>query len=474
MKLHTLIILLTLLPITIFAQSNRNKFDTPEDEDKVNHYPNSLKIKVKCIVVDTVQANLMYQQIKPSLMKDYESLLKRKNRCLELYASSIKKVKSEEDLLLLNRAYNYALIASPKYHKFKQKKKIKTTVRMIGLVPVPIPIPVSDGDEMYEVYDKDVEKGKLTDQVKEYLKLYSKNLEDSIYQISAYNESTEQNWRRHLARIPQKEIIVEKDNPFYRGFHYNNGEKLDLLEKYQQRKGWEFLYSGYGRQEKYSTYPVDLNYYVYNSAPNYKVTISKSKKIEEVYDAEGKLVYVPGLDRTNKFVFRDIQRVVYLKDYQNNKYNIKSKSAHTQEYIKLLLGRNGGFEKTYNEGIGIALGSAFAGNVYGVVTGDILTGRYKSEQYIAMQASKYIDSDGQNYLKQLELDHESEFKYIYMIERISNVSFRVVYINDQLKPSHCAIITYKTGTKPFTCEYSARLISMPTNIPPVHGGKKNW
>ena len=109
--------------------------------------------------------------------------------------------------------------------------------------------------------------------------------------------------------------------------------------------------------------------------------------------------------------------------------------------------------------------------MYGEVTGDYLTGRNKSQQYVAMEASKYIDQDGQNYVKQLELDHESEFEYIYMIERVSNVSFRVVYLNGLLKPSHCAIVTYKTGAKPFSCEYSAKLIGMSANIPPVHGGK---
>lgn len=485
MKLYNLLILFMLLPIKILAQSNRNNPDLSLD-DKVNNYPNSLKIKVKRNVVDTAQAKIMYQQIKPSLMKDYESLVKRKNRCVELYASSIKKVKTEEDLLLLNNAYNYTLITFPKYRNYKQGTKVRNKAILKALstkllLPIPIRISNTERDEIYEVYDKDVEKGKLTDRVKEYLMLYSQNLEDSINQVYAYNENIEQNWRQHLPRIPKKKIIVEEDNPFYRGFHYNNGNTLDLLERYQQRKGWEFLYSESDRKEKHSTYPVELDYYVYNSAPNYKVTFSETKEgyedkiiIKEVYDAEGKLVCVPGLDRAENFVFKDIERVVYLKDYQNNKYNIKSKSQHTQDYISLFLGRNGGFEKTYNESVGIALGSAFAGYMYGGVTGDYLTGRNKSQQYAAMQASKYIDSDGQNYIKQLVLDHESEFKYIYMIERVSNISFRVVYLNDQLKPSHCAIVTYKTGKKPFTCEYSTKLIDMPANIPPVHGGRLDW
>ena len=485
MKLYNLLILFMLLPIKILAQSNMD-YSAFTVDDKVNNYPDLLRIQVRRNVIDTAQAKIMYQQIKPSLMKDYESLQRRKNRCEELYTSSIKKVKTEEDLLLLNNAYNYTLITFPKYRNYKQGTKVRNKAILKALstkllLPIPIHISNTERDEIYEVYDKDVEKGKLTDLVKEYLMLYSLNLEDSINQINAYNENIEKNWLQHLPKIPQKDVISEEYNPFYRGFHYNNGSKLDLLERYQQRQGWEFLYSKYGRQEKHSIYPIDLYYYVYNSAPNYKVTYSESTEnyeykttIKEVYNAEGKLVCVPGLDRTKDFVFKDIKRVVYLKDYQNNKYDIKSKSQHTQDYISLVLGRNGGLEKTYSESVGIVLGSALAGFMYGEVTGDYLTGRNKSQQYVAMEASKYIDPDGQNYVKQLELDHESEFEYIYMIERVSNVSFRVVYLNGLLKPSHCAIVTYKTGAKPFTCEYSTKLIDMPANIPPVHGGRLDW
>lgn len=458
MKQYILLILLILLPTTIPAQSNGNNPDLSID-DNVDNHPNTPKIKVKREVIDTVQAKIMYQRIKPSLMINYDVALQKKNRCDELYASSIEKVKTKEDWTLLNDAYNHA------FNLAYQKQKNYYSL-----------------NEFYTLYyDKAVKKGKLTNAVRNALAVYSKNLENNIKKARVCNETVEKNWWMYLTDAPKYEVVLEEDNPFYRGFHYNNGNTLDLLERYQQRKGWEFLYSESDRKEKHSTYPVELDYYVYNSAPNYKVTFSETKEgyedkiiIKEVYDAEGKLVCVPGLDRAENFVFKDIERVVYLKDYQNNKYNIKSKSQHTQDYISLFLGRNGGFEKTYNESVGIALGSAFAGYMYGGVTGDYLTGRNKSQQYAAMQASKYIDSDGQNYIKQLVLDHESEFKYIYMIERVSNISFRVVYLNDQLKPSHCAIVTYKTGKKPFTCEYSARIIGMPANIPPVHEGKEDW
>ena len=77
-------------------------------------------------------------------------------------------------------------------------------------------------------------------------------------------------------------------------------------------------------------------------------------------------------------------------------------------------------------------------------------------------------ADTQNLRKQLEKDHEYDFGYIYMIERVSNVGFRVVYLNKRtLQPSYCALITYKTSTKPYTKTFSAKLISMPKNIPSI-------
>ena len=95
MKLYNLLILFMLLPIKILAQSNMD-YSAFTVDDKVNNYPDLLRIQVRRNVIDTAQAKIMYQQIKPSLMKDYESLQRRKNRCEELYTSSIKKVKTEE------------------------------------------------------------------------------------------------------------------------------------------------------------------------------------------------------------------------------------------------------------------------------------------------------------------------------------------------------------------------------------------
>ena len=150
------------------------------------------------------------------------------------------------------------------------------------------------------------------------------------------------------------------------------------------------------------------------------------------------------------------------ESYRNNKYNIRSKSTHTQNYLHLFLERENGFEKSAVEAFGTALGTAFVGGLFGPFSSVTRKANRKGIE----EVSKYTDKDGSNYIDQLRKDHENEFGYIYMIKRMSNTSFQVLYLNSRtLKPSYCAIITYKTGSTPFTCDYSAKLIQLPVNIP---------
>ena len=44
------------------------------------------------------------------------------------------------------------------------------------------------------------------------------------------------------------------DNPYYRGLWYNNADTLDMVERYQQIHGWEFLYTG-NRTYREDSYP---------------------------------------------------------------------------------------------------------------------------------------------------------------------------------------------------------------------------
>ena len=138
------------------------------------------------------------------------------------------------------------------------------------------------------------------------------------------------------------------------------------------------------------------------------------------------------------------------------------KSKKTQNYLQLLLCRDNGLEKTRAEALSYVFVAAMASDL------PYMADKRKKIAYETLKkVNVYNDSDGKKYMEQLGKDHDSEFGSVYMIERLSNVSFRIVYLDTQLKPSHCAIITYMTGDKPFTRNLSGRLVSIPNNLPPL-------
>ena len=186
-----------------------------------------------------------------------------------------------------------------------------------------------------------------------------------------------------------------------------------------------------------------------------------------VYDKKGQLVYVPSLTRKNTHEFEEIKRIVYLADYKNNKYNILSSPQRVQKYLNQMLGKKGEMESGYYMGIAMALALAFSSSPYAYATGNNLNPRQRG-QLIDAYNKEYRNTEGERFIKQLAEDHKDEFGYIYMIERVSNVGFRVIYINSRnLKPSYCVLVTYKSGKKPYTKDFSVQFVNPPKSIPPA-------
>lgn len=87
---------------------------------------------------------------------------------------------------------------------------------------------------------------------------------------------------------------------------------------------------------------------------------------------------------------------------------------------------------------------------------------------ILVQIERYKDDEGERFLKQLKSDHLDDFGYIYVIERLSDKKFYIIYLNNKtLKPSICAVVTFSTGDKPYTSTFTVQLTDIPNNVPPV-------
>ena len=418
-----------------------------------DYLPQNLMVNGNISVIDTLKAKKMYEELRTDLNNGNEQL----SRLTKLQSSTEKKIKDEADLFLVNDAFSWVKSSHPDLLKRKRNNVIIPLILSISY-------DVNQTKDITPQIEKSIQSKKLTNHIKEILRVYQTYLTDSVIKLN--NKLSSDKWEQVVKPLPMKTINTNIFNPYYRGFNYYDSDLLDLVETEQQRT-WDFIYSS-NYEKKEDSYPQKKKYLSFDGYPQYKVTYYEDSYTYKViprfvYDTNGNLVYVASLTRDNDSApFQEMRRLVYLRDYLNNKYGIKSQSKKTQNYLQLLLCRDNGFERTHVE----ALASVFAA----ALTSDL---RYMGDKgkKIANGALKnvnvYNDSDGKNYIAQLEKDHDSEFGSVYMIERLSNVSFRIVYLDTQLKPSHCAIITYMTGDKPFTQELSGRLVSIPNNLPPL-------
>ena len=422
-----------------------------------DYLPQNLMVNGNISVIDTLKAKKMYEELREEFRTDLNNGHEQLSRLTKLLSSTEKKIKDEADLFLVNDAFSWVKSSHPDLLKRKRNNVIIPLILSISY-------DVNQTKDITPQIEKSIQSKKLTNHIKEILRVYQTYLTDSVIKLN--NKLSSDKWEQVVKPLPMKTINTNIFNPYYRGFNYYDSDLLDLVETEQQRT-WDFIYSS-NYEKKEDSYPQKKKYLSFDGYPQYKVTYYEDSYTYKViprfvYDTNGNLVYVASLTRNNDSApFQEMRRLVYLRDYLNNKYGIKSQSKKTQNYLQLLLCRDNGFERTHVE----ALASVFAA----ALTSDL---RYMGDKgkKIANGALKnvnvYNDSDGKNYIAQLEKDHDSEFGSVYMIERLSNVSFRIVYLDTQLKPSHCAIITYMTGDKPFTQELSGRLVSIPNNLPPL-------
>ena len=401
---------------------------------KDNFNPYSLTAKTKVTVIDTLMAKFKFSQIVSNCDAKKEKLSK-----LTKVLGTKGKIKDQTELSLLGEVYLWAKNNSTKLVQDEMSGKNKVSEKL--------------------------KQGKLTSEIKEYIERYRNALSDSVkYQ----QMKIERGWFFNVNPLPEKEIMQDALNPYYIGFNYNDGDLLDFFEREGQEATWKHLFSR-NYQKKEDVYPSKFEYLQYAGYPQYKVAYYEEEVSPHniyprfVYDNNGNLVYVAPLKR-EEFgqPFDEIRRLVYLRDYQNDKYGIKSKGEKTQLFLQRMLCRNEGLTKTQGEALASAFVAAFT---YGLRTKGA-TGKKISDKALG-NVNVYRDTDGENYMAQLIRDHKPEFEVIYMIERLSNVSFRIVYLDEELKPSHCAILTYKTGDKPFSVELEGRLVEMPNSVPPV-------
>ncbi len=253
--------------------------------------------------------------------------------------------------------------------------------------------------------------------------------------------------------FPQKEILNRTKNPNYRGALFIQIrdknyllQDFDELDKRLQSQGWGWLEKEYGEEVRES-YPIEYKYKKYKSHPEYKV--QNNRWMYQIFNKEGELIYIPWLLRADYGDVRDLIDYLllleYRKDYESNKYNIKSEDKDVQYALKNQLG--------YSNEANPKAKRAFIKS--SVADYESKKGTWQKRTKAHLEAEKQADTyiyeviktynpTAMKFLEQLKKDHAQDYRYLFKIKRINDTAFVLHFVDYEMKPRCDVYVSYFT------------------------------
>ena len=269
--------------------------------------------------------------------------------------------------------------------------------------------------------------------------------------------------------IPYKKGLIKKKNPYNRNYCYiHDRNRLDDIDLKMQLVGWEWWYTK-NYEEVYTTAPFTFTYRQYKSHPEYRVIGDK------VFNNKGNLICQTNLLREDNDIIRGLKehmlKEIYIQDYKSNKYDILKAPAKTQEDVKNILGlpfKSSVDAKTAKKNQKI-VNDYFQTQAEEVM---VSNGNWQQRARARARANKAENKMGAlllnamfdsnlnsaySFKNKLEEDHRYDLYNIYKISRVSNTSFKVVFMDNRNQSSYTGFVTiYPNG--PYKWKYSYKLV----------------
>ena len=303
----------------------------------------------------------------------------------------------------------------------------------------------------YVCRDCEVEKKSIEHEIA----IYDRNDAFYWYRISEGNEN-----------YPQKTIYLIVKNANYRpallqsAWKYASYDKIDTLELRLQRRGWEWMNKYDFGQQKEEHYPHEYRYVSFPGHPEYRLVNMTNRSDFALFDTDGNLVRFPSISHEDLLrwyrpnLIETLLLMEYRNDYANNKYNIKSEGKDVQYAIVNKLGISDESKKHMARAIakgsegGLIFRYSYSWNesIKGYIQRD------NAARQMTGEILRMMNDTALNFLDQLKNDHEEDYKFIYKIERLTDVSFKVQFVTKELRPRCDVVITYYQ-VKPFLCDW---------------------
>ena len=296
-------------------------------------------------------------------------------------------------------------------------------------------------------------------------------LQEKIDQFVPPAEEKKYDWRngrRGGWDTPKKDIQTHTrvPNPECRDNYFNGNLRLDhdgyyhyRWDEAQQSKGWEWV-DGNKMESKEVFFPTKVSYYELAGHTEYR--FKRYGERYDAYDENGKLIRVDnmiGRNLNSTSMTKDVMLAICKRDFLANKYDINKSTKKTLDALRIRFGIVDGLDERFKQYKEMYIASRY--EMVNALTpeeyGAALAKHDVALKVMKEYALKQIDQQADNYIKQLEADHENELKYLYKIERIDNTSFKLYYLNDKMECSCVALMKW-FNTASYECEYEIELL----------------
>lgn len=460
MNARHLITVVAILPMTVNAQLSDNDWlfnDSTEFFQQPKVVIDTAKVESVALAYTQMKKDSLNQR-KDSIAKVVDIIniiinmpekekLQESNGTLQLYSLLLDELKNESTQSG-NRTTNDRQATALQFQRL-YKKEIDKADKLFSKKQQTNPMIIEYAKHVCKDFEVDMIA------IDQEIAIYDRNDAFYWYRISEGNEN-----------YPQKTIYLTVKNPNNRpallqsAWKYASYDKIDTLELRLQRRGWEWMNKYDFGQQKEEHYPHEYRYVSFPGHPEYRLVNMTNRSDFALFDTDGNLVRFPSLShedllrRHRPSLIETLLLMEYRNDYANNKYNIKSKGKDVQYAIVNKLGISDESKKRMANAI--AKGSEgglifrYSYNWNESIKGYIQ--RDKAARQMTGEMLRMMNDTAHNFLDQLKKDHEEDYKYIYKIERLTDVSFKVQFVTKELKPRCDVVITYYQ-VKPFLCDW---------------------
>ena len=282
--------------------------------------------------------------------------------------------------------------------------------------------------------------------------------------------------------LPKKETPVPKPNPACRDNYFNGNFRLSDYEPWytyenhhwdnaQQSQGWEWASweNGKDLQNKTVYFPEERSYRYHPSHPEYRISCNWRDNYcyhPNVYDEKGVLVRagnIDGLGQGYEEITEAVMMAICKRDFLANKYDINSAKPETLLALRIKFDLADAVDARFKKYMKMAQDAR--DEIVAATTPAQYAAAKKKQSEALNVLMEYVvkerEPQAMNYIKQLKSDHQSELSYLYKIERVDNVTFKLYFLNDKIECGCIALMKW-SNKEPYEAQYEFELLPCET------------